>query len=126
MHATIVASDELRRDINRMREREFSAPCAAHCDCPQLAPTAAAICAGGLLAPCRHVAFPCGHAFRVACLEELLPVAERTRLSQIGRARLEDALAAECPLCGEAMIQSIALPFIDPVLDAALISSWTI
>ena len=38
----------------------------------------------------------------------------------------DEALAAECPLCGEAMVQSVSQPFIDVQAEAAVASSWAI
>ena len=81
---------------------------------------------GGALAGHSFVAFPCGHAFRLKCLEHALAPHERQRLSRPGPGALEEALAAECPLCGEAMVESVCKPFVDLEAEAALAASWAI
>ena len=96
------------------------------CDSPELAPTFAPTCGGGALAGHSFVAFPCGHAFRLKCLEHALAPHERQRLSRPGPGALEEALAAECPLCGEAMVESVCKPFVDLEAEAALAASWAI
>jgi hypothetical protein len=74
----------------------------------------------------RCVGFPCQHAFRVQCLARALPPHERERLAERGQEALEDALGAECPLCGDAMVESVSKPFIDPVAESALVHSWLV
>ena len=84
-------------------------------------------CGGLLLKLHRSVVFPCGHAFRLRCLARALPRHERERLSgERGEGALEEALAEECPLCGEAMIDSVGKPFIDAIAEAALVNSWAV
>lgn len=41
------------------------------------------------------------------------------------RSQLDDAVASECPFCGDLMIQEISLPFILPE-EALQVSSWEI
>ena len=80
-------------------------------------------CGGGALGGHRCVVFPCGHAFRLRCLERARAAGhERVRL---GRADAE-ALVAECPLCGSAMVASATKPLVDPVADAELLASWAV
>ena len=50
-----------------------------------------------------------GHAIRTACLE----------------ASADELLEQQCPLCGEAMLQLVAEPFIAPA-DVTALASWAV
>uniref|UniRef100_A0A2P2LBD4 Uncharacterized protein n=1 Tax=Rhizophora mucronata TaxID=61149 RepID=A0A2P2LBD4_RHIMU len=52
------------------------------------------------------------------------PITSMTPADKL-RSQLDDAIASECPFCGELMIQEISLPFILPE-EAQLVSSWEI
>ena len=65
----------------------------------------------------RHVAYPCGHAFRLSCL--LATLREQAISSE------EEDLVAECPLCGELMVESVSRPFIDAG-ESQLQAGWAI
>uniref|UniRef100_A0A5K0W8F1 Uncharacterized protein n=23 Tax=Nymphaea colorata TaxID=210225 RepID=A0A5K0W8F1_9MAGN len=41
------------------------------------------------------------------------------------RSQLDDAIASECPFCGDLMIREISLPFILPE-EAESVASWEI
>ena len=89
-------------------------------------------------------AFPCGHCFCAGnCLVEasalgLGPAAtQRARHAWAtlvdGRAGAEGAkqlyenlLCAECPLCGEAAVRTVTLPFVDPASEGGLMASWEV
>uniref|UniRef100_A0A0E0LRW0 RING-type domain-containing protein n=1 Tax=Oryza punctata TaxID=4537 RepID=A0A0E0LRW0_ORYPU len=85
--------------------------------------------------------FPCGHAFHANCLiahaekildlQKRLSLLDRTAAKDNGgnmngesiisatpidklRSQLDDAVASECPFCGDLMIKEISLPFILP------------
>ena len=126
MGEATASADALRKDIKQLRERRLAVPVGRACDCPELAPTFAPTCGGGCVGAHAFVAFPCSHAFRLRCLEHALPPHERQRLAQPGHGALEEALAAECPLCGEAMVQSVGKPFVDLEAEAAVVSSWAV
>jgi len=120
------SADALRRDIKQLGERSLDVTVGRACDCPELAPTFAPTCGGLCVGGHSFVAFPCSHAFRLKCLEHALAPHERQRLSQPGPAALQEALAAECPLCGEAMVASVCKPFVDMQAEAAVAASWAI
>ncbi|KAH1104098.1 hypothetical protein GLYMA_13G301100v4 [Glycine max] len=42
------------------------------------------------------------------------------------RSQLDDAIASECPFCGDLMIREISLPFINPEEEQHVLSSWEI
>lgn len=42
------------------------------------------------------------------------------------RSQLDDAIASECPFCGDLMIREISLPFIHPEEEQHLLLSWEI
>ena len=120
------SAEALRRDIKQLSERSLNVPDGRTCDCPELAPTFAPTCGGAGVGGHSCVAFPCAHAFRLKCLEHALAPHERQRLSQPGPDALQEALAAECPLCGEAMVASVCKPFVDMQAEAAVAASWAI
>jgi len=121
------AAEELTCEALHLRRRRLQLDASRDCDCAELALPLSRTCAGGGLARHRSVAFSCGHTFRLRCLELALPQHEREALlASPDTAAMDSALVAECPLCGEAMVASIAKPFVDPVADAALLSSWAV
>ena len=120
------SADALRHDIKQLQERRLQVCAGRACDSPELAPTFAPTCGGLGVAGHSFVAFPCSHVFRLKCLESALPPHERQRLLQLGAAALQEALAAECPLCGEAMVASVCKPFVDRQAEAAVAASWAI
>ncbi|XVF01906.1 hypothetical protein REPUB_Repub04eG0129400 [Reevesia pubescens] len=94
----------------------------------------------GSMAP--FYVFPCGHAFHAHCL--IAHVTRCTNESQMNpnggmtdesitsmnpadklRSQLDDAVASECPFCGDLMIREISLPFILPE-EAQQVTSWEI
>ena len=84
MSEATASADALRKDIKQLRERSLTVPEGRLCDSPELAPTYAPTCGGCAVAGHAFVAFPCGHAFRLKCLESALSPHERQRLSQHG------------------------------------------
>ncbi|CAK9141558.1 unnamed protein product [Ilex paraguariensis] len=52
------------------------------------------------------------------------PISSMTPADKI-RSQLDDAIASECPFCGDLMIREISLPFILPE-EADVVSSWEI
>lgn len=42
------------------------------------------------------------------------------------RSQLDDAIASECPFCGDLMIREISLPFIHPEEEQHVLRSWEI
>ena len=120
------SADALRHDIKQLRGRSLQVSAGRACDSPELAPTFAPTCGGLGVAGHSFVAFPCSHVFRLKCLESALSPHERQRLLQLGPAALQEALAAECPLCGEAMVASVCKPFVDMQAEAAVAASWAI
>ncbi|EOD05577.1 vacuolar protein sorting 18 [Emiliania huxleyi CCMP1516] len=117
-------AEELRQEAEQLRSRRLEAPASQPCDSTELpSHVRARTCGGGALGGHRCVVFPCGHAFRLRCLERARAAGhERVRL---GRADAE-ALVAECPLCGSAMVASATKPLVDPVADAELLASWAV
>ncbi|KAL0440993.1 UNVERIFIED_CONTAM: Vacuolar sorting protein 18 [Sesamum radiatum] len=95
----------------------------------------------GSMAP--FYVFPCGHSFHANCL--IAHVTRCTTEVQEGnewrfnrrgannkhdswdkiRSQLDDAIASECPFCGDLMIREISLPFIRPE-ETDEIESWEI
>ena len=126
MSEAVASAHALRIDIKQIAEHRLGVPQGRACDCPELAPTFAPTCGGVGVGGHSFVAFPCAHVFRLKCLEHALAPHERKRLSQPGPAALQEALAAECPLCGDAMVASICKPFVDMEAEAAVAASWAI
>jgi hypothetical protein len=142
------SADAIREDIAALSTRQLDLPRDAACARCGGALAAAPQAPGG--APQAGVppfyVFPCGHGFEAGCLLEaaapLLSAAGARAArrawaaladgtpppdgGQPGRAALEEAVCAECPLCGEAAARAITQPFVDADTEAALVTSWEI
>ncbi len=142
------SSDAIRADIASLGTRQLELPRDAACSRCGAALSACAAPPGGAAAagvPPFYV-FPCGHSFEPACLlEAAAPALGATQARAArrawaaltdgapppeggdpGRCALEDALCAECPLCGEAAVRAITQPFVDEEAEAALVATWDI
>lgn len=131
------AAENIRLDVRELRKRYKVVPTAQPCY----------LCKQPVLSRQAYV-FPCGHCFHADELSEEVvkelrpPQARRVRTlqDQVSReekatkgeeskqlARLRDELdgiiAAECILCGEAMIRAVDRPFVQPDDDLA---SWSL
>ena len=119
--------------MDALRDRAVNVPTTRRCACVDLAVADVLTCGGGFVSSHRFVAFPCGHAFRVWCLEQaaarLLTTTSGSVVHKTARASteaLEASLTAECPLCGDSMVRSVSCPFVDTDAEADLVRSWAI
>jgi hypothetical protein len=142
------SSDAIRADIASLAARQLELPrdaCCARCAAPLSHAAAAPGGAAAAGVPPFYV-FPCGHGFEAGCLlEAAAPVMGATQAraarrawaaladgapppegGEAGRCALEDALCAECPLCGEGAALAITQPFVDEGAEAALVASWDV
>ncbi|KAF4755896.1 Vacuolar protein sorting-associated protein 18 like protein, partial [Perkinsus olseni] len=67
-------------------------------------------------------AFLCGHAMHKDCLEEALAM---TKPQQDGPDTPEDP-AADCFICGQNLMDSLFMPFIDPNYDRNEMRDWEV
>lgn len=144
------SADAIREDIAQLSTRQLDLPRDAACARCSAPLSAAPQAPGG--APLAGVPpfyiFPCGHGFEAGCLLEaaapLLSAAQARAARRAwaaladaapppegglpGRTILEEALCAECPLCGEAAARAITQPFVDATsgTEAEIIESWAI
>ena len=142
------AADALSAAVASLETRSLAIPRNAVCSrCGTLVahvphPPGGAHAAG---VPSFHV-FPCGHCFCAGtCLLEahapgLGPSAtQRARHAwaalvdgrhtagpEVARNAYETPLCAECPMCGEAAVRAVTLPFVDPATEGALMASWEV
>ena len=42
------------------------------------------------------------------------------------KTELDELVAADCPICGDLLVQDVCMPFIDPVSDAEEIKAWAL
>ncbi|KAL1495659.1 hypothetical protein AB1Y20_016525 [Prymnesium parvum] len=117
MDDAVSACAELRTEIEKVEGRQITVPSHQPCDCKELASLDITTCCGQSVGGHRHIAYPCQHAFRVACL--LATLKDRAVAFD------EEGLAAECPLCGEFMVESISRPFVD-AQEVQAEGSWAI
>ena len=140
------AADALCANVAQLATRHLALPrnaVCSRCGCHVASAPHPPGGAAGLEVP-PFYAFPCGHCFCAGnCLVEaaslgLGPTAsQRARHAWAtlvdGRAGGEGAkqlyenlLCSECPLCGEAAVRTVTLPFVDPASEGALMASWEV
>lgn len=117
---------KLSHQAESLRHRSCVTNPATLCACVDMPPMMTHTCGGCAIEGHRSVGYPCGHVFRLRCVEVLRPTVEREKLRKRGQGEADAALCAECPLCGSAMVANVRQPLLDPAEDALLLESWAV